>query len=85
MSSDAPGRPIRRSLALLAVVETVLLVAALVAAGVALNNLTEARTRLLDVIAPQRLAATQLSTALLNQESGVRGYQLGRQPAFLVP
>ncbi|MGW3958277.1 sensor histidine kinase [Amycolatopsis sp. NPDC005003] len=85
MSVDARGWPIRRRLALLAAVETVLLVAALIAAGVALHNLTEARTRLLDVIAPQRLAATQLSTALLNQESGVRGYQLGRQPAFLVP
>ncbi|MDQ7805114.1 ATP-binding protein [Amycolatopsis sp. A133] len=85
MSADARGWPIRRWLAVLAVGETVLLLAALVAGGIALNNLTDARARLLDVIAPQRLAATQLSTALLNQESGVRGYQLGRQPAFLVP
>ncbi|MEV4055025.1 ATP-binding protein [Amycolatopsis sp. NPDC049688] len=85
MSGDARGWPIRRRLAILAAVEVVLLVAALVAGGIALHNLTGARTRLLDVIAPQRLAATQLSTALLNQESGVRGYQLGRQPAFLVP
>jgi signal transduction histidine kinase len=85
MSVDAPGRPLRGWLALLAVAETVLLLGALVAGGIALNNLTEARTRLLDVIAPQRLAAIQLSTALLNQETGVRGYQLGRQPAFLVP
>jgi signal transduction histidine kinase len=85
MSVDARGWPIRRRLALLAAVEAVLLVAALVAGGIALHSLTGARTRLLDVIAPQRLAAIQLSTALLNQESGVRGYQLGRQPAFLVP
>lgn len=85
MSADARGWPIRRRLALLAVAETVLLLAALVAGGVALSNLTDARTRLLDVIAPQRLAASQLSTALLNQESGARGYQLGRQPEFLVP
>ncbi len=85
MSVDAPGRPIRRWLALLAVTQAVLLLAALVGGGIALNNLTEARTRLLDVIAPQRLAASQLSAALLNQESGVRGYQLGRQPEFLVP
>ncbi|MET8849250.1 ATP-binding protein [Amycolatopsis sp. NPDC004625] len=85
MSGDARGWPIRRRLAILAAVEAVLLVAALIAGGIALHNLTEARTRLLDVIAPQRLAATQLSTALLNQETGVRGYQLGRQPEFLVP
>ncbi|MEV5716213.1 ATP-binding protein [Amycolatopsis mediterranei] len=85
MSVDARGWPIRRRLALLAAVEAVLLVAALVAGGIALHSLSGARTRLLDVIAPQRLAAIQLSTALLNQETGVRGYQLGRQPAFLVP
>ncbi|WP_410568164.1 sensor histidine kinase [Amycolatopsis sp. cmx-4-61] len=85
MSAEARGWPIRRWLTVLAAAEAVLLVAALVAAGIALHNLTEARTRLLDVVAPQRLAASQLSTALLNQESGVRGYQLGRRPEFLVP
>ncbi|WP_410606402.1 sensor histidine kinase [Amycolatopsis sp. lyj-109] len=85
MSAESRGWPTRRWLALLAVAETVLLLVALVAGGIALNNLTGARNRLLDVIGPQRLAAIQLSTALLNQESGVRGYQLGRQPEFLTP
>ncbi|MGW5718206.1 sensor histidine kinase [Amycolatopsis sp. NPDC003865] len=74
-----------RWLALLTVAETVLLLAALIGGGIAMNNLTDARTRLLDVIGPQRLGALQLSTALLNQETGVRGYQLGRQPDFLTP
>ncbi|MEU5265927.1 ATP-binding protein [Amycolatopsis sp. NPDC021455] len=85
MSVDARRWPIGRWLALLAVTEAVLLLAALIGSGIALNNLADARNRLLDVIGPQRLAAIQLSTALLNQESGVRGYQLGRQPEFLVP
>src|SRR3954468_17977880 len=85
MSAEARGWTIRRWLSLFAVVEAVLLLAAVAGAAIAMNNLTEARNSLLDVIGPQRLAATQLSTALLNQETGVRGYQLGRQPDFLAP
>jgi signal transduction histidine kinase len=85
MSAEARGWTIRRWLSLFAVVEAVLLLAAVAGAAIAMNNLTEARNSLLDVIGPQRLAATQLSTALLNQETGVRGYQLGRQPDFLTP
>ncbi|MDT7801354.1 MAG: hypothetical protein QOI78_4787 [Actinomycetota bacterium] len=85
MTGPVRGWPIRRWLTLLAVVEAVLLLAALAGGAIALNNLTDARNRLLDVIGAQRLAAIQLSTALLNQETGVRGYQLGRQPDFLAP
>lgn len=85
MSTEARGWTIRRWLSLFAVFEAVLLLAAVAGGVIALNNLTEARTSLLDVIGPQRLAATQLSTALLNQETGIRGYQLGRQPDFLAP
>ncbi|WP_439383043.1 sensor histidine kinase [Amycolatopsis lexingtonensis] len=85
MSSEPRGWSIGRWLTLLAVAETALLLAALIGGGIALSNLTDARNRLLDVIGPQRLAALQLSTALLNQETGVRGYQLGRQPDFLTP
>ncbi|MEU8634626.1 ATP-binding protein [Amycolatopsis sp. NPDC048633] len=85
MSADARGWTVRRWLTLLAVTEAVLLLAALAGGGIALSNLTDARNRLLDVIGAQRLAAIQLSTALLNQETGVRGYQLGRQPDFLAP
>lgn len=85
MSTEARGWTIRRWLSLFAVVEAVLLLAAVAGGVIALNNLTEARTSLLDVIGPQRLAATQLSTALLNQETGIRGYQLGRRPEFLAP
>jgi signal transduction histidine kinase len=85
MSADARGWSIGRWLAVIAIAEAVLLLAVLVSGGITLNNLTDARNRLLDVIGPQRLGAIQLSTALLNQESGVRGYQLGRQPEFLAP
>ncbi|NBH05129.1 sensor histidine kinase [Amycolatopsis sp. SID8362] len=85
MTAGARGWSIGRWLTLLAVAETVLLLAALIGGGIALHNLTASRNRLLDVIAPQRLSALQLSSALLNQETGVRGYQLGRRPDFLAP
>jgi signal transduction histidine kinase len=81
----ARGWSIRRWLTLLAVTEAGLLLAALAGGAIAMANLTDARNRLLDVIGPQRLGAIQLSTALLNEETGVRGYQLGRQPDFLTP
>jgi signal transduction histidine kinase len=85
MSADARGWSLRRWLTLFAVAEAVLLLAALAGGAIALASLTAARNNLLDVIGPQRLAAYQLSTALLNQESGARGYQLGRKPDFLTP
>ncbi|MEV6874461.1 ATP-binding protein [Amycolatopsis sp. NPDC051128] len=85
MSADARGWSIGRWLTVIAIAAAVLLLAVLVSGGITLNNLTGARNRLLDVIGPQRLGAIQLETALLNQESGVRGYQLGRQPEFLAP
>ncbi|RSD13841.1 sensor histidine kinase [Amycolatopsis eburnea] len=85
MTAGARGWSIGRWLTLLAVAETALLLAALIGGGIALHNLTASRNRLLDVIGPQRLSALQLSTALLNQETGVRGYQLGRRPDFLAP
>ncbi|MEQ0562027.1 ATP-binding protein [Amycolatopsis sp. NEAU-NG30] len=85
MKTDARRWPIGRWLGLLAAIELVLLLAVLAGGGIALNNLTEARDRLLYVVGPQRVSAVQLSAALANQESGVRGYQLGRRPEFLTP
>lgn len=77
--------PIRRWLALLAAIEVVLLVGAVVAGGIAVRNLADARGRLLDQVGPQRLAAFALSTALLNQQTGVRGYLLSRREDLLTP
>jgi signal transduction histidine kinase len=79
------GWPIRRWLALLAVVEAGLLFAALIGGGIALHNLNTAKYQLLDVIAPRRLQAIELSTSLLNQETGIRGYLLGKRPEYLAP
>jgi signal transduction histidine kinase len=49
-------------------------------------QLSEARSRLLDVGGPSTLAAERLAVALVNQETGIRGVQLaGGSPEFIEP
>ena len=60
-------------------------VAAVVAGGIALVSLHDARNRVVNVIDPATLAAQQLDNALVNQETGVRGYALSAQQSFLAP
>lgn len=50
-----------------------------------LARLTAARESLLDGVGPAVAANQALAVALLNQETGVRGYALSRDPAFLDP
>jgi signal transduction histidine kinase len=60
--------------------------AAAVAAGaIALVRLTDARSRVVSVIDPATLQAQLLDSALVNQETGVRGYALSAQRSFLTP
>jgi signal transduction histidine kinase len=69
------------------IVGLLLLVAVLgVAAGLfALARLDDRRELLADRIDPANAAALRLSSALLSQETGVRGYVLGRDEPFLAP
>jgi signal transduction histidine kinase len=60
-------------------------VGSVVAGGIALVNLRDARNRVIDVIDPATLAAQQLDNALVNQETGVSGYALSGQQSFLTP
>src|SRR3984957_6972417 len=60
-------------------------VAAVVAGGIALVSLNGARNRVINVIDPATVAAQQLDNALVNQETGVRGYALSAQQSFLSP
>ncbi|WP_259310945.1 sensor histidine kinase [Capillimicrobium parvum] len=63
-------------------------VAALVAAAIGilgLVRLSDARNEVVDRLDPSTVAALSLSNALLNQESGVRGYALTGRDAFLDP
>jgi signal transduction histidine kinase len=66
----------------------VLAVASLVAIGVALiasHNLTEARQRVVNRVDVASITALALSNALINQETGVRGFVLGGDDRFLDP
>ncbi|MGW1974344.1 sensor histidine kinase [Streptomyces sp. NPDC001889] len=53
--------------------------------AVALNETERANAHLVDDIAPARAEAFQLKAALLDQETGVRGYLLTGDPALLEP
>ena len=62
-----------------------LLVVALAISALSFSRLLDGRSTLFDQIDPARLASEQLLVALLNQETGVRGYVLTGQPSFLQP
>ncbi|MEV4597169.1 ATP-binding protein [Amycolatopsis sp. NPDC049253] len=80
-----PHWPIRRWVSVVGLVEAVLLLAAVAGGVLAVGNLNDARTRLLDQSGPQLLQANALSQALLNQETGIRGFLLTGQRDFLDP
>ena len=59
--------------------------AAVVVGVLALGHLDTERQRIEGTLDPAALASQQLYSALLNQETGVRGYALTGQPDFLTP
>jgi signal transduction histidine kinase len=66
----------------------VLLILAVIGIGLALaanSRLTDRRNLLLDRIGPARLAALDLENALVNEETGVRGFIIAGQAQFLQP
>jgi signal transduction histidine kinase len=73
----------------IATVGTVLMglfsIAAIVIGAIALNSLSQARERAVNMLDPAALHSTQLYAALLNQETGLRGYLLSGQKPFLAP
>ncbi|HTA14204.1 MAG TPA: CHASE3 domain-containing protein, partial [Solirubrobacteraceae bacterium] len=73
---------------LLAVTIGLLLVLAVVGIGLALlanGQLDRDRNLLLNQVGPARRAALSLENALVNEETGVRGYALTGQPSSLEP
>jgi signal transduction histidine kinase len=64
---------------------TVFSLAAVATGALALAHLDDERQRVETTLDPAALAAQQLYSALLNQETGVRGYALSAQPGFLAP
>jgi signal transduction histidine kinase len=77
--------PLGRIIAVAVLVMTLFSLAAVVSGALALAHLNQERQRVDTTIDPAALAAQQLYSALLNQETGVRGYALSAQPAFLGP
>ncbi|GIH06443.1 histidine kinase [Rhizocola hellebori] len=62
-----------------------LLVAAAIAGTLALRNSAAASQTLTDRLSPALISAERLNTALLDQETGVRGYALTGERRFLEP
>jgi signal transduction histidine kinase len=60
-------------------------VAAIVAGGIALVSLQHDREHVVGVIDPAAVHVQELDTALVNQETGVRGYALSAQQSYLAP
>ena len=74
-------RTLRQWVAIGSSVAIVLSLAAIVAGAFGLIQLTDARERLADNLDPAVTAAQQLTIAYIDQETGVRGYALGRRGA----
>src|ERR1700728_2113102 len=77
--------PLGRVIGLAVLLMALFSVAAVVVGGLALDHLDNERQRIETTLDPAALAAEQLYSALLNQETGVRGYALTGQTAFLAP
>jgi signal transduction histidine kinase len=76
---------LRRSATVLLSAITLVLVLASAVAAVSSARLSEARARLADRLDPAAVLSAQLLAALVDQETGVRGYVLTEDPQFLTP
>jgi signal transduction histidine kinase len=83
---DAAGRwPLARIIGAAMLVVGVVLVIAFALAAVALSNLSAGRDQVVNRIDPAAVHGSQLYAAMLNQETGLRGYLLSGQRSFLAP
>lgn len=77
--------PLKRIINVSVATLAVFLVAAIAVGGLALSRQTEARDRVVDHIDPALQQALLLESALVDQETGVRGYALGAEQDVLNP
>ncbi|WP_084468305.1 sensor histidine kinase [Actinokineospora inagensis] len=77
--------PLRRWLTLAIGVLVAVFAGAVIAGSLAIVDLNDARTTLVDRIDPAVQEALRLDTALVDQETGLRGYALTAKPEFLDP
>ena len=86
MGASASRRwPLSRIIGAAVLVISVFSVAAMVGGGLALGRLDQQRGRIENTIDPAALEARTLDAALLDQETGLRGYALSGQQGFLTP
>jgi signal transduction histidine kinase len=77
--------PLSRIIGGAVLIATLFSLAAVTVGALALAHQHDQRQRVETVIDPAELAAQELNSALLNQETGVRGYALSGQVSFLLP
>jgi signal transduction histidine kinase len=85
MAGSARRWPLSRIIGVALLILLLFSVAAMVAGGLALLGLRDNRERVVNTIDPARLQVQRLDTALVDQETGVRGYALSGQKNFLAP
>jgi signal transduction histidine kinase len=86
VAADAARRwPLSRIVSVAVLALLLFSVAAVVAGAMALISLRDARDRVVNVIDPAALQVQLLDNALVNQETGVRGYVLSAQQTYLAP
>ncbi|MEU5693310.1 ATP-binding protein [Actinosynnema sp. NPDC020468] len=76
---------LRRWTWVVSAVVVAVLVGTIASVSIAIGDLNEARTRLLDVVGPAVVGSQQLATALVDQETGVRGFASTGEAEFLQP
>src|SRR5215469_12711251 len=86
VAEDAASRwPLGRIMAAGMLALGAVLIAAIIVGSVALNTLSRDRDRVVNTLDPAALHGSQLYSALLNQETGLRGYLLSGQQSYLGP
>jgi signal transduction histidine kinase len=85
MAGSARRWPLSRIIGVALLILLLFSVAAMVAGGLALLSLHDDRDRVVGTIDPAQLQVQRLDTALVDQETGVRGYALSGQKDFLTP
>ncbi len=67
------------------ILPAVIVLIAVVVGILTLSNQSSVRDELVNRVEPANAAGLQLTTALVDQETGIRGYELSAMPSFLTP
>src|SRR5262249_48988013 len=85
VAGSARRWPLSRIIGVALLILLLFSLAAVVAGGLALLSLHDNRERVVGTLSPALLQVQRLDTALVDQETGVRGYALSGQKDFLAP